>query len=87
MTAIAQRPLIPPHEDLTTLERVREVSRQPDPVVRNLQITQSYHELSLVLARCFEGPALLGAPASRRPARSASGAAGGSEALCASCQS
>lgn len=33
--------------DLTTLERVRDVAENPDRVIRNLQITQSYHEFSL----------------------------------------
>lgn len=34
---------------LTTPEGVRAVIENPDPVARNLQITQSYHELSLAL--------------------------------------
>lgn len=64
MTAIAQRPhqlhpsLVSPGQNLTTLERVREVAQNPDPVVRNLQITQSYHELSTALYACFDGPDL-----------------------------
>jgi hypothetical protein len=36
-------------DGLTTPERVRAVIANTDPVVRNLQITQSYHELSAAL--------------------------------------
>ncbi|PON10642.1 hypothetical protein C2W62_48995, partial [Candidatus Entotheonella serta] len=39
----------------TTPERVREVAENPDRVVRNLQITQSYHEFSLAFDP-FLGP-------------------------------
>lgn len=36
-------------DGLTTPERVRAVIANTDPVVRNLQITQSYHQLSAAL--------------------------------------
>ena len=42
--------------DLTSLEQVRTVIANPDPVRRNLQITQSYHELTTGLEPFF-GPA------------------------------
>ncbi len=40
---------------LTTPEGVRAVIDNPDPVTRNLQITQSYHELSLALSELLGG--------------------------------
>ncbi len=40
---------------LITPEAVRAVIAQPDPVARNLQITQSYHELTLALDRVLGG--------------------------------
>ena len=42
-------------QDFTTPERVREIIENPDPIARNLQITQSYHELSLALDALFGG--------------------------------
>ncbi|WP_089936784.1 hypothetical protein [Candidatus Entotheonella palauensis] len=39
--------IIEQSSNLTTPERVREVAENPDRVVRNLQITQSYHEFTL----------------------------------------
>lgn len=41
---------------LNTPERVREVIGNPDPVSRNLQITQSYHELAAALRKLYKGP-------------------------------
>ena len=41
--------------DLTTPEGVRAAIDNPDPVARNLQITQSYHELTLALDPLFGG--------------------------------
>jgi len=43
----------PAHTDLTTLEGIRAVIANPDPVTRNLQINQSYHELTLALDEFF----------------------------------
>jgi hypothetical protein len=37
--------------NLTTPEAVESVIDNPDPVIRNLQITQSYHELNLAVDR------------------------------------
>ncbi len=42
----ASHSAVGPSNGLTTLERVRDVAENPDRVVRNLQITQSYHEFS-----------------------------------------
>ncbi|WP_089720512.1 hypothetical protein [Candidatus Entotheonella palauensis] len=41
------RSITEPLNGLTTPERVRDVVENPDHVVRNLQITQSYHEFTL----------------------------------------
>ncbi|MDH3598163.1 MAG: hypothetical protein OEU26_00835 [Candidatus Tectomicrobia bacterium] len=38
-------------DNLTTPEAVQAVIDNPDPVIRNLQITQSYHELNLAVDR------------------------------------
>lgn len=44
---------------LTTPAAVRRVSAVPDPVRRNLLITQSYHELTAAFANLYRGPDLL----------------------------
>lgn len=36
---------------LITIKQVSRVARRPDPVLRNLQITQSYHDLNLAIGR------------------------------------
>jgi len=38
-------------DNLTTPEAVEAVIGNPDPVIRNVQITQSYHELNLAVDR------------------------------------
>jgi hypothetical protein len=36
---------------LVSIEQVRCIARRPDPVLRNLQITQSYHDLNLAIGQ------------------------------------
>ncbi len=45
----------PARTGLTTPDAVRAVIENPDPLVRNLQITLSYHELTLALDRLLGG--------------------------------
>jgi hypothetical protein len=48
----------PPNESpqvAITLEDVRRIAANPDPIVRNLQITQAYHDISTAFAR-LTGP-------------------------------
>lgn len=49
----------PTARPLTTPAAVRRVSAVPDPVRRNLLITQSYHELTAAFAHLYRGPDLL----------------------------
>src|SRR5512147_3027964 len=38
---------------IPTVEDVRRIDENSDPVIRNLQITQCYHELTAILAGCM----------------------------------
>lgn len=48
----------PDREPLTTPAAVARVAGDPDPVRRNLRITQSYHELTRAFAALYRGPDL-----------------------------
>jgi hypothetical protein len=41
-------------DSIATLEEVARIAEEADPVLRNLRITQSYHELSAALARVID---------------------------------
>ncbi len=45
----------PPPAPFTTLAEVERIAALPDPVARNLHITQSYHELAVALSRRIGG--------------------------------
>ena len=50
-----------------TLEDIDRIAALPDPVIRNLQITQCYHELAQVLATRASLAAPTGAPSPPGP--------------------